>query len=361
MRSLRPEAQRALVTTGTAGAVIVVTLLLWQVSQVLLVVFAAALFAILLDGLSKVIPRALGLPRGAALGLVVLLIIGALAGFGWVAGPQAGNQIAQLGDRLPGAIAQLRDLVAAHPWGKVLLANTPAPQALVPTSADLLGRISGLFSTALGAIVIVGLILVIGTYLAIAPGVYVHGLILLVPPSSRARAETILRAIGNALRWWLVGRVVAMAAVGILTGIGLWLIDMPLALALAIIAALLSFIPFVGPVLAAVPALLIALAEDPLMALWVVVIYVAVQLLEGNLITPQIEQRAVSLPPAVLLTSQLLMGVLFGFPGLLLATPLVVVLIVLTQMIYVQGMLGDPVHVLGEHGAGAAQDAAKKS
>jgi predicted PurR-regulated permease PerM len=349
LRSLRPEIRRTLVTIVTAGVVVVIALLLWEVSQVVLVVFAASLFAILLDSLAQAVPQRFGLPRAPALAIVVLLVLGALAGFGWVAGPQAGDQIAQLGQRLPGAIAQLRDAIESHSWGRVLLANTPAPQQLVPSSADLLGRISGVFSTALGAIVNVGLILVIGVYLAVDPGVYVRGFTLLVPPASRDRAEAILRAIGNALRWWLVGRVVAMVAVGALTGLGLWLIDMPLALALAIIAGLLSFIPFVGPVLSAAPAVLIALAEDPLMALWVVVIYIVIQLLEGNLITPQIEQRAVSLPPAVLLTSQLLMGVLLGFLGLLLATPLVVVVIVLTQMIYVQGMLGDPVRVLGQH------------
>jgi predicted PurR-regulated permease PerM len=336
--------------TATAGAVIIGALLLWQVSQVLLVVFAASLVAILLDSLAQVASRYLNLPRAAALALVVVVVVGVFAGFVWIAGQRAGDQIAQLSERLPAAIAQLRDLIESHPWGRILLASTPPPQELVPSSGDLLGRVSGVFSTALGAFVNVGLILVIGAYLAIEPDLYLRGTILLVPPSGRERACAILRAIGHALRWWLIGRIAAMIAVGVLTGIALWLIGMPLALALAIIAGALSFIPFVGPVLSAVPALLIALAEDPLMALWVAGIYVLVQVLEGNLITPQISKRTVSLLPAVLLTSQLLMGVLLGFLGLLLATPLVVVFIVLTQMIYVRGVLGDPVRLLGEHG-----------
>jgi predicted PurR-regulated permease PerM len=336
--------------TATAGAVIIGALLLWQVSQVMLVVFAASLIAVLLDRLAHVACRYLNLPRAAALALVVLLLVGSFAGFVWIAGPRAGDQIAQLGERLPGAIAELRHLIESHSWGRVLLASAPPPQELVPSSADLLGRISGVFSTALGALVNAGLILVIGAYLAIEPDLYLRGLILLVPPPRRERAETILRAIGYALQWWLIGRIEAMIAVGALTGVGLWLIGMPLILALAIIAGVLSFIPFVGPVLSAVPAVLIALAEDPLRALWVAGIYVVVQVLESNLITPQITKRAVSLPPAVLLTSQLLMGVLLGFLGLLLATPLVVVFIVLTQMIYLQGVLGEPVRLLGEHG-----------
>ena len=350
MRTESPDLRRATVQIVATGAIVLGALLLWEVSQVVLVVFAAVLFGLLLDSLARLAQRVVTAPRPAALALVAAVLVGALGLFGWLAGPQAGDQIAQLSERLPGAIAQVRAAIESQPWGAVLLANTPPPQELVPSGADLLGRISGVFSTALGAIVNVGLILVIGLYLAIDPGVYVRGLVALLPAHGRARAAEILRSLGNALRWWLLGRVAAMFAIGLLTGIGLALIDMPLVLALAIIAGLLCFIPFLGPVLAALPAVLIALAEDPLLAVWVVAIYVAVQFLEGNLITPLIEKQAVSLPPAVVLTSQLLMGVLFGFFGVLLATPLVVVLIVLTQMIYVQGVLGTSVHVLGDHG-----------
>ncbi|MGD8590575.1 MAG: AI-2E family transporter, partial [Chromatiales bacterium] len=155
--------------------------------------------------------------------------------------------------------------------------------------------------------------------------------------------------LGHALRWWLIGRITSMTVVGILTGIGLWFIDMPLVLALSFTAAILSFIPLIGPILSAIPAVLLGLVEDPLKALNVLLVYTSVQFLEGNFITPLIQKRAIALPPAMLLTAQLLMGVLFGFFGVLLATPLAVTVIVVVQLLYVQDLLGSQVRVLGEH------------
>lgn len=342
--------RRMWVPAGALAVLIGAGFLLWQLSQVVLVLFAAVLFAILLDSLTRLLHARAVMRRSLALSIVTLALIGAAVGFGWIAGPSASDQIQQLSEQLPSAVERLADIVEQQPWGGALLNGTTAPQQLVPSGTDILGRVSGVFSTTLGALINVGLIIVTGFYLAMNPDVYVHGISAVVPQRGRARAEEVLAALAHALRWWLVGRVAAMIAVGVLTGVGLWIIGMPLLLGLAIIAALLSFIPFVGPVLSVVPALLIALVEagDPLRPLWVLVVYAAVQFLEGNFITPLIQRRAVSLPPAALLTAQLVLGVLFGFMGLLLATPLAVCLIVLVQTIYIQGVLGRPVTVLGQ-------------
>ncbi|MGD8309045.1 MAG: AI-2E family transporter [Chromatiales bacterium] len=353
MTELTPEKRRyvdrLLIAAAILGLFIVLGLVFWQVFHVLLVVFAAILFAVFLDGLTRLTRKGTRLPRGASLALVLFGLGLAVAGFSWVAGPRAADQAAELSERLPEAAGQLKAAIEQRGWGRRLLETTPPPEYLVPSSADFLGRISGVFSSALGALVNLGLVLVIGFYLAVDPRPYVDGLTALVPVASRHRAGQVLRSLGRVLRWWLVGRTASMTAVGVLTGIGLWLIDMPLVLALALIAGLLSFVPFIGPIVSAIPAILIALVESPLMAAYVVAVYVVVQLLEGNLITPVIQKRAVSLPPAVLLTAQLLMGVLFGFIGVVLATPLTVVLIVLVQMLYVQDLLGRRVRLLGQH------------
>jgi predicted PurR-regulated permease PerM len=353
MTQFAPETRRyihqLLIAAGILGVLLVLGLVFWRVFHVLLVVFAAMLLAVFLDALTRMVRRATHLPRTASLALVLLGLTVGIAGFGWVAGPHAADQAAELSERLPEAMDQLKATIEQEGWGRRLLETTPPPEYLVPTSADFLGRISGVFSSALGAVVNLGLVLVIGFYLTIDPRTYVNGVTALVPAASRSRAEEVLRALGRVLRWWLVGRTASMAAVGVLTGIGLWMIDMPLILALALIAGLLSFVPFIGPIVSAVPAVLIALVEDPLKAVYVVVIYMIVQFLEGNLITPVIQKRAVSLPPAVLLTAQLFMGVLFGFIGVVLATPLAVVLIVLVQMLYVQDLLGRRVPLLGQH------------
>ena len=139
-----------------------------------------------------------------------------------------------------------------------------------------------------------------------------------------------------------------MVVVGGLTALGLWIVGAPLPLALGLIAGLLSFIPLLGPVFGAVPAILVALVESPTLALYVVVVFVVVQVLETYIVTPLIQQRAVSIPPALLLTAQVLLSVLFGVMGMLLATPIAVVAIVLVQMVYIQDVLGDRTTVLGE-------------
>jgi predicted PurR-regulated permease PerM len=338
-----------LITVAVLSTLTVLALLAWRITHVLLVIFAAVLLAILLDGLARMLVRRLRLGHLTALGLGLMIVAAVLAGFGFLAGPQVSEQLGQLGERLPEAVAQIRATIEAQAWGRALLRNAPAPAELVASPGDVLGQISGVFSTALGTVVNLSIILIMGLYLAANPAVYLDGLRLLVPQNLRPRAEEVLGALGQALRWWLIGRISSMVAVGVLTGIGLWIIDMPLALALALTAGLFAFVPLVGPIISAVPAVLLGLLEDPVKAAYALGVYSGVQFLEGNFITPLIQKHTVSLPPAVLLTAQLLMGVLFGFLGVLLATPLAVTAIVLIQMLYVQDLLGSRVRVLGQH------------
>ena len=139
----------------------------------------------------------------------------------------------------------------------------------------------------------------------------------------------------RALRLWLKGQAIAMVVVGLLTGIGLWALGMPSAFALGLLAGVLEFIPFAGPIIAAVPAILLALAVSPELALWVMLLYFAVQQFEGNLLTPLVQQYAVDLPGVVLLFSLIGFGTLFGTLGVILAAPLAVVTMVLVKRLYV--------------------------
>jgi predicted PurR-regulated permease PerM len=149
--------------------------------------------------------------------------------------------------------------------------------------------------------------------------------------------------LGHTLRWWLVGRIAGMIVVGFLTWIGLLLLGVPLSFTLATLAAILDFVPNIGPIIAAVPAVLVGLTESPMTGLYVALLYFAIQTLEGTLMTPLIEQRTVSLAPVLLLSAQLIMGVLFGVLGLLLATPFLVVLVIIIQRLYIEDVLGDSV------------------
>jgi predicted PurR-regulated permease PerM len=147
----------------------------------------------------------------------------------------------------------------------------------------------------------------------------------------RANVDAALGSSARALRNWLGGQLVAMVVVGVVTGVGLALLDVPLALSLATIAALLEFIPFLGPIIAAIPAILIAFTVDPMTALYVLLLYVGVQQLEGYVLTPLVQRWAVELPPALGVLSVVVLGVLFGVPGALFAVPLTIVAIVLVR------------------------------
>lgn len=341
--------RRVVSTAATIVATLLLVALVWQVSHVMLVFFAAVLFAVLLDGMTRLVERVAHIPRAAALGLVFAAIAGVIVTFVWVVGPQLSTQISELGARIPEAVKHLASLLRDEAWSRMLLEKLLETQQIVPPAAGILGQFPGVFSTTVGALTNAAIIVVAGAYLAIEPNPYIHGALRLLPLPQRAYGREVLQALGRALSWWLIGRMVSMVAVGLLTVVGLWLIEMPLALALGLIAGLLSFVPYLGPILSAVPAILVALVHSPLQVVYVVIVYSTVQFLESNLITPVVQERAVSLPPAVLLIAQLAMGVLFGLLGVLLATPFAVVVIALIQMLYVRDMLGDRIRILGQH------------
>jgi predicted PurR-regulated permease PerM len=183
---------------------------------------------------------------------------------------------------------------------------------------------------------------VIGMFLAFQPELYRGGFLNLFPKPRRKRVGEVLDELGFTLWWWLMGQLVTMASVGIFIGIGLAALGVPLAGTLGLIAAILSFIPSLGPLISVIPAIMLGLSMSPTMGLWVCLLYLGVQILEANVITPLVQRRAISLPPAFVLGSELLMGLLLGGAGLAFATPLVGVILVLVNMLYIQDVLGEP-------------------
>jgi predicted PurR-regulated permease PerM len=157
-----------------------------------------------------------------------------------------------------------------------------------------------------------------------------------------------VQTLGFTLRWWLIGRLMDMTLVGVLSGVGLWLLGIPLALSLGILAGLLNFIPNIGPLLAAVPAVLLALTEGAPQALYVIILYMGIQSLESYLVVPLIQKKLISMPPVLIFIAQLSMALMFGVLGLLLATPMAAVLLVLVKMIYIEDILGEEIDVDGE-------------
>lgn len=311
-------------------------ILLLLVPDVLLIVFAGILLAVFLQGGGHWIASRLGLADGWGIGLFLLGIVAALVIFTLAVAPAVGEQIDELTRRVPQAFETVRERLAAYSWGSALLDRlTPETLASSESRSAALTAVSSTFG-ALGNAVI---ILFIGLYGALDPGVYRKGLTLLLAPSIRRRGDEILRATAATLRNWLSAQLMAMTVVGVLTALGLWVAGVPLAFALGLLAGLLAFIPNIGPVLAIAPALLLALPDGLSMVLIVLAIYLGVQALESYVVTPLIQQEKVSLPPALVISAQLLFGVLFGILGLALATPIAAALMTVVGLAYVEDYL----------------------
>lgn len=347
----RSFVRRALIGATIAAGIVLVLAFLWYAGYVLLLLFAAILAGVFLHSLSEGLCRYTGLSHGWSLAAVVLALLILFGVSLWLFGASVADQAAQMAERLPQAVEHIRQLIEQYPWGRRLLAQLSRPTQGDGGGRDLMGALAGFFTTTLSALVNFVIVLVIGLYLAAGPAVYTGGLVRLVPSGKRERAREVLHVVGYTLRWWLIGRFAVMAANGALTGLALWMLGIPLAFGLGLLTGILNFIPNLGPILAAVPAVLLALLEGPTMALYVVILYVIVQNLEGFVLTPLVQQRTVSLPPAIILLSQVLFGVLAGTLGVLLATPLAATVFVLVKMLYIEDTLGEPVEVPGEEEA----------
>ncbi|MGI9114608.1 MAG: AI-2E family transporter [Chthoniobacterales bacterium] len=345
----RGTLRAVLITLGLCGIGFIALYLLRSFATALLVIFAGVLFGVFLHGLSMLMADWLRLPRRVALTLAVLLLVACAAGFIWLAGPEVVQQGEVLVQQLPRSIAFLQTQLQRFEWGRAFLASLPPLNQFQFSLASILGSVTQAFSITAEIIGVLLFVFFVGLYLAATPETYLGGILRLFSREHHARYRQVFAALGLALRWWLLGRAVTMTLMGILTTLALWLADVPLALVLGVIAGLLLFVPYLGAVAAAIPAMLVAFMQSPTKALWVAAIYTGVHVFEGYFITPYVQKRAVALPPALLLSVQILSAALFGIMGVIFSTPLTVVAIVLIQTLYVQDVLGEEVAVLGEH------------
>ena len=341
-----PQTQRRLarrVTIFNGISVLFVALVAAVVlaADALLLTFACILFAILLYKLSEIMARRFHMNRKVAL-TVVVLVLGLIIGLGsWAMAPQISEQSSQLAKEIPAAVERLQATVQQHPLLRRIAAELPPPEQIVKQMGNMVPNAGLFFGGVLGAVGNVVIIIFVGIYFAASPQLYTNGMTRLVPQSKRGRAREVQGELGHTLASWLLGKAASMLIVGIVTSIGLSMLGVPLALILGIIAGLLDFIPYLGPVMAGVPAVLLALSLGPDVALYTVLLFVGIQLVEGYLLQPLIEARAVDLPPALVIVMQLIFGTLFGFAGVALATPLAAGLSVLVKMLYVEDVLGD--------------------
>jgi predicted PurR-regulated permease PerM len=323
-------------------------LFFWYFAYIFLLVFAGILFGVFLRGLAEWVSDHTPLSAGWSLTGVILFLIGATSLSIYLLGPSITDSFNHLTQILPQALEHIQEFISKHGIiKKELLQHLLQSNKGTFFTQEMFTRVAGIFSSVIGAITGIVVILVDGLYFSVQPEIYTHSAVRLIPPSKRERARAVLSEVTRTLRWWMIGRIIAMVAVGVMTWIGLLLLGVPAAAALAFLAMMLTFIPTVGPILSAGPAILAGgLVGGLMMALYVVLLYLVVHAIEGYLMTPLIQERTVYLPPAILLTALLIMGFAFGIFGLLLAAPLAVVVQTLVKMLYMEDTLGEQVNLV---------------
>ncbi|WP_164103484.1 AI-2E family transporter [Candidatus Laterigemmans baculatus] len=339
---------RALTVVGLVVLAILVLATIWHAPDVFLVIFAGVLLGVFLYSLSETLCRWLPLRYGWCLTLVTLVVFGSFLGLMVYLVPQIVDRVSALGTQLGDALTQLRERVAAAPSGEQLLKYLPTFEELEAGRSRWVPAMGTMVQSTFGVLVNIVVIFFVGLYTAADPEVYRQGIIKLFPPPRRTHIAQVLSRVRITLWRWILGRLFEMTVIGVATAIGLWLLGIPLAVTMGVIAGLLTFIPNIGPVLSVIPPLLLALSQGPMMGVYVILLYTGLQFVESYLLTPMVQQHQVSLPPALVIAVQVLMGVLAGLLGIALATPLAAAVLVLVQDLYVQDVLHDDVEMVSD-------------
>ena len=374
--ALRWRSGDVLRSTAIVTGYVLALALLWVARDIVLTAFLGVLFGLAVGAGAGQLGR-LGIPRGIGAMLVVFGFLGALYGIGaWIA-PTVRAQGTELRLRIPEAVDRIEAWVdarpgvagaflgrregssadtnasgaaAARPRPAMGAARVEAPgtAAAMPTlrarvTEQLSGAARYLFPFLSSTVTVAAglfLILVLAIYVGADPGLYRRGMLALVPPGARDRAGVVLTRIATVLRRWLVTQLVAMVTIGAVSTVALLVLDVKAAVALGVIAGLLEFVPTIGPIMAAVPAIAMGFLDSPQKALTVGLVYLVIQQLEGHVLIPILMKEGMDLPPALTVVTQGVMALLFGFLGLMVAVPLLALVIVPIKLLYVRGAVG---------------------
>jgi predicted PurR-regulated permease PerM len=332
-------------------AVVVIALLIRTV-DVLLVLFLAIILAVYLNAVSNFLQRRMGMPPAVGLAAGLALTLGALVGVVFLIAPAVTGQVQDLIANLPRYLMDLDQSINR------LFRNIPvlgrgvseggSPGLLATSLSELFGFLRGAvvpyLKGGLELLIITVSIVVMAVYLTRNPGVYVEGLVALIPPAQRPLARVILYDLKLTLHSWVVGQIIAMVVLAVLTTLGLWVLDLPYFLAFGIFAGVAAIVPFFGTLFSTLIPALFALGVDGLAkAVAVTALGIGVHLVEANFVAPVVMERKVNLPPVITIAGVLLIGKLFGLAGLIVAVPILAFVMVLIRHILLGEIYGDPI------------------
>jgi predicted PurR-regulated permease PerM len=324
--------QKVSIITKYAVITTCLLLLLQTTFRVFLLVLAGTLIALVFRGLSDFIQGKTKWKDGVCVAISIITTLVVISGLFWLIGAKVQTQMAELMETLPETVETAKNKLNDTSLGNLLIDELSSKNS-IKRAKEFAGQF---FQSSFGIFGDLYVVLFIGIFFTVSPKTYTNGFIQLMPLKNQDKAKKVLNKLSEQLRNWLKGKLISMLIVFILTAIGLAIVGIPLWLVLAFLAGLISFIPNFGPIIALIPAVLLALSQSPEKALIVFALYMFIQFIESNFITTLIQKKLINMPPALIIIAQLVMGILTGGWGLVLATPITVILIVLIQQLYIK-------------------------
>lgn len=319
--------------------VIALAATLYFTGDLLILAFGSILGAIVIHALAEIFEDRLRLSPKPALGAGIFTVLALIIFLGWLFGVEFRTQVNVLVTRLPGILAEIGAQLSTTPVGAKVVDAVRSAFAGSRVAQDIGGLAEGAGQFVLNAL----LVLVGAIFFAVDPKVYERGFLLLMPPSKRAVLEDALLDTASTLRLWLRAQLIQMTSMGVLVGLGLWLVGVPSAPALGLLTGLSEFIPYVGPLAAMVPALGLAATQSLHHVLLTVAVFAVVRVVQTNFITPFVTSRVVAIPPAVTLFAILAIGAVFGLFGLFFSAAILVVIYTLIRSLYLRDTLGEDI------------------
>ncbi|HHW81769.1 MAG TPA: AI-2E family transporter [Bacteroidales bacterium] len=334
--SLSHFANKVWITVGITTFAVIIVFIIFRTFNAFLLVLAASLIALFFSAVSGRIKMWTGLKNGVSLALTIALMVVVVGLFFWLVGAEAQNQYKEMQEAVPVIIDNAQSYLNKSDVGQKVSQYISD----IENQKKVLPFLQNFFKSSFGVFGDLYIVIFLALFISISPFDYINGAVNLVPRRGKVKAKHLFTEIGFNLKKWIKGAIISGLSVFIMSAVGLLILGVDMWLILAISAGLLNVIPNFGPIIAMIPAVLVALLTSPTQALMVAGLYLTVQIIESNLITPNVQKKLLNTPPALLILFQVLMGTLTGGWGIVLAVPMLVIVITMVKYLYLDDNMG---------------------